>query len=90
MSYNHFYAMLDRVPRVSGLWDRETNSLRVEEFEEALGVMSKGEAAMARFFASVWFNNNERYGFDLADVAATLDPEWRQVIIDWLRKPFWP
>lgn len=88
--YQRFYSMIDRCPRVAGLWDRENNDLNVELFDKELGVMSRSEVAMAEFFASVWFHNNDRYGFDLADVASRLDPEERQIIIDWLAHPFYP
>lgn len=82
--------MVDRCPRVASLWDRKSNSLNVELFEEELDVMSSSERAMAQFFASVWFHNNTLYGFDLSDVASKLDLEDRKIIIDWISRPMYP
>jgi len=89
-NYDVFYAMLDRYPRLAGLWNRETNELKVKLFEAEIGILSSSERAMAEFFASVWFHNSDRYGFDLTDVASRLDMEERQIIIDWLSNPTYP
>ncbi len=61
-SREKFFNLLAQVPRSEELWDKEDNSLNIEAFEQALDVMSHGEAQMAKFFASVWFNSNEQYG----------------------------
>ena len=53
-------------------------------------MLSTSEAHMARFFAAVWFGDNRRYGFDLVKAAASLEPELRQIIMDWCADPFWP
>jgi len=90
MGYERFYQLLDRVPRIAHLWDREKNEIIVDLFERELGVMSPSEVHMAKFFAAVWFNNNERYGFDLITAAASVDLHNLMVIQDWLKDPFWP
>lgn len=90
MSRELFYEMLDKAPRIDHLWDREKNVLNIELFEKELGVMSSGEVHLAKFFASIWFHNNKRYGFDLVDALSTLDRSERDLIIDWVADPFWP
>ncbi len=90
MSYEKFYKMLDKVPRLSLLWDRDKNKLNADLFESELAVMSSQEVAMAKFFASLWFHNNSKYGFDVADEISSLDQEFRNLIANWCAKPFWP
>lgn len=90
MSYDRFFVMLSRVPRIAPLWNKDTRSLNVERFENALGVMSSGEVQMAKFFASVWYHNNGDYGFDLVDAVASIDAEEIELIIEWMMNPFYP
>jgi len=85
-----FFLMLQKAPRIAELWSPQTAELRIERFERALNVMSSGECLLAQFFAAVWFNRADRYGFDVVDAATRLDPEHRQIIIDWLTAPFYP
>ena len=85
-----FFALLERFPRIAHLWDRERRVLKVELFEQELGVMGHSEVHMAKFFASLWFHHNQRYGFDLVDAFSLLDGEERQILLDWLADPFWP
>ncbi|MCU7927519.1 MAG: hypothetical protein KZQ97_13890 [Candidatus Thiodiazotropha sp. (ex Dulcina madagascariensis)] len=89
-SHQRFYAMLDRCPRISHLWDRERAEIKIDLFESELGVMSPGEVHLAKFMASVWFGDNHRYGFDLADAVACMDSRERQIILEWVADPFWP
>ena len=90
MSQQRFFNMLNRVPRIKSLWDEQKKELKIEEFESQLCVMSSGEIAMAKFFASLWFHNNNKYGFDLVDAIALIDLSERKLIIDWIENPFWP
>jgi len=90
MSDKRFFQMLGRVPRVKNLWDEQKRELNIDSFESALGVMSTGEVHIAKFFASLWFHNNEKYGFDLVDAIASLDIPERNLIIEWMENPFWP
>jgi len=89
-SRDRFFMLLERVPRSAALWDKDSNSLNIEAFEQALGVMSQGEVQMAKFFASVWFNTNDQYGFDVVDAVAHVDVEDRKLIAEWISAPFWP
>lgn len=90
MSQKKFFELLEQVPRIKHLWDKHSRSLNIELFERELGVMSSGEVCMAKFFASVWFGNNERYGFDFVDAVAWIDTPERKLIVEWVRDPFWP
>lgn len=90
MSQEKFFNLLEKAPRIRNLWDKKTRSLNVNSFEEQLGVMSSGEVAVAKFFASVWFNDNKKYGFDLVDVVSRIDVPERKLIIEWMCNPFWP
>lgn len=91
MNVEDFFLMLEQVPRISHLWDRKRRELNVDLFEKELAVMSSGEVYMAKFFASLWFNDNKRYGFDLVDPAvSSLTPDERLLIVNWVANPFWP
>ncbi len=90
MSTNKFFLMLDKAPRLVNLWDREKRELKLDLFEGALGVMSRSEVHLAKFFAAVWFGNNKRFGFDVVDAASSLDAPERDIIINWMKDPFWP
>ncbi|WP_241086832.1 hypothetical protein [Candidatus Vondammii sp. HM_W22] len=72
------------------MWDKKNQSLNLQDFENALGVMSSGEVQRAKFFASIWFHNNKTYGFDLADAVSSLDTDGRELIMEWVARPFWP
>ena len=89
-SSDRFFNLLAQMPRCAELWDQETNSLNIAAFEQALGVMSHGEVLMAKFFAAIWFNHNEQYGFDVVDAVSRIDIEDRKLIAEWITNPFWP
>ncbi len=89
-NYDRFFAMVSCVPQIAKLWNPLTKQLNAEDFENALGVLSSGEVHMAKFFASVWFHHNHKYGFDLVDAVARVDIQHRQLIIDWVENPFYP
>ncbi|NOS74740.1 MAG: hypothetical protein HOP36_09445 [Methyloglobulus sp.] len=90
MSKQRFFEMVGRYPRISHLWDIGEGEFKPDLFESELGVMSSGEVQIAKFFASVWFHDNSRYGFDLVDAVAVLDSNERGLIIAWIQDPFWP
>lgn len=85
-----FFNMLESVPRLKHLWNKETKEINVTIFESELGVMSSGECHMAKFFAAVWFHDNTKYGFDLVDAVASIDKEHGALIMSWIADPFWP
>lgn len=89
-SIERFFALLDRVPRLLSLWDREAKELRVDAFDNALPVLSTGEYLMAKFFAAVWFGNGGRYAFDVVEAMSHLDEKNQQIILDWVADPFYP
>lgn len=85
--YERFFKMLDKTPRIAGLWDRENRSLDVERFEKELRLMSSGESHLARFFAGIWLGEN-RYDFDLIEAVHVLSD--RKIISDWIENPVFP
>jgi len=89
MSHQRFFEMIKQVPRISRLWDME-RGMDIEIFEAELGVMSPGEAHMAKFFSSVWHHHSQQYGFDLVDAVSAIDPAHCQLIIEWIADPFYP
>jgi len=94
-SLDRFFVLLERVPRLadSGIWSKTAGSFDCDLYENALGYLSSGEAHMARFFAALWQGQNgssSYYLFDVVEAAAVIDPEWREIIRDWLADPFWP
>lgn len=89
MSERHqFFNLLDRAPEgVRNLFDEQKLFMSVEALELYLDFASRGEATMARFFATVWSRND--WGFDIRDTHR-LDSRYRKVIARWMQAPFWP
>lgn len=85
-----FFNMLMPFHRFRHHWNQLDQSLDIESFEEDLGLMSSGEQHIAKFFASIWLKDNERFPFDLMKAVGTLDNRFKQIIIDWLKDPFYP
>ncbi|MCM8854646.1 MAG: hypothetical protein LC541_18740 [Candidatus Thiodiazotropha sp.] len=89
MSQERFFVDLAKVPRIANHWDQDKQELRVDDFEADLGVMSSGEAHLARFFAGVWLGQN-KYQFDATEAAASLDTLEMELITSWMKQPYWP
>ena len=85
-----FFNMLMPFHRFRNHWNQLDQSLDIEGLEEDLKLMSSGERHIAKFFASIWLNDSERFPFDLMQAVRTLDNRFRQVIINWLEDPFYP
>lgn len=83
-----FVTMVAGYPRLSGYWDFDQRICHESELHKALNVMSSGEQHLARFFLGLWNGNDE--GFDMLDAVSDFDHQERQLLIDWLRDPFWP
>lgn len=49
-SRDRFHLMLQKYPLLSHYWSTQENSLRYQEMKKNLGVLSRGEQIMARFF----------------------------------------
>ena len=83
--------MLNRVPRLSQIWDKKKSVILKDVFWEEFSVMSPAERHMALFFASLWIGSNDNeYFFDLVDAIACVDLPERKIIVDWVSDPFWP
>ena len=85
-----FFELLAHVPSVEKFWDKGKSELDVDLFESSFSVISSGELQMAKFFAAILFNDNERYGFDLIDAVSKVDTSHRKLIMEWIARPFWP
>ncbi len=83
-----FATLLAAYPRIAGYWDFNVRECHEAELRKALGVMSSGEQHLARFFLGLWKRSDE--GFDMLDAVSDFDHQERQLLIDWLRDPFWP
>lgn len=88
-SQARFAAMLAKAPYLAGLWDMSRAEYDQERVDRFLGVASRGEAIMARFFLGVWCGKNT-FDFDFTDAAAVLDSDKMQIVTGWMSAPFWP
>ncbi len=84
-----FFALLEEFPRIAGYWDKESCSLRHDQLENDLAILSSGEAAIARFFAAVWLGENE-FGFDIVQHVPDCDECGQALIAAWVANPFFP
>ena len=85
-----FTELLEKYPRLAEFWDREKREFRDEAAEDALGVLSPGEAVVLKALASIWLGTGLGcYTLDFTDLAA-LPHEWRKPLVEWLLTPFWP
>jgi len=92
MSHDRFFKMLENVPRIAPIWDQKNRSMNCDLYAHELGVMSSGEVQMAKFFASLWNNNNNvaEAEFDLIYAVAFISSSERALIMGWIADPFWP
>jgi hypothetical protein len=67
-------------------WDPEALAAQV-------GVMSHGEACVARFLLGVWTGTGSYPNvapFDYFEAMGCWDREQREAFVAWTREPFWP
>ena len=83
-----FSEMIQNQP-IRHFWDWNNVTCRVEDAQKAMKSLSRGEQMMAEFFIALWEGDNE-LSFDLMTAARRLDQKNRNILIDWLEKPFWP
>lgn len=83
-----FTVLLTDYLRIAGYWDFDTRRCDENALRSALKIMSNGERQLALFFLSLWTGHDE--GFDLPEAACVVDVKHRQLLIHWLRDPFWP
>ena len=86
---DRFFEILSQHPNLAIYWDREKNELDITSFEQALGKMSSGEAATAKWLAGVWLHEN-RFGFDLFQHMSYLDGHALEAFQNWVNDPFYP
>ncbi|CAH6290369.1 TPA: hypothetical protein I8Y00_004865 [Citrobacter farmeri] len=83
-----FRLMLQQYPLLANYWNTPDDCLRYLELKDSLGVLSRGEQIMARFYMSVWRGDN--HDFDFLDAAALLDNSAKKIVMTWFADPFWP
>ncbi|EBZ0757980.1 hypothetical protein GRG90_003831 [Salmonella enterica subsp. enterica serovar Typhimurium] len=87
-SRDRYRLMLQTFPLLANYWNTDDDCLRYDELKEAIGVLSRGEQIMARFYLSVW--TGENHDFDFMDAAALLSSDGKKIILTWFADPFWP
>ncbi|ECC3269502.1 hypothetical protein YB29_003797 [Salmonella enterica subsp. enterica] len=87
-SRDRFRQMLQKYPLLAHYWNTQDDCLYYLEMKKGLGVLSRGEQIMARFFMSVW--RGENHEFDFLDAAALLDTNAKKIVMTWFADPFWP
>lgn len=76
-------------PGIAYLWNWEKMEVNLEQAQKFLDFASHGEAVMARFMVGVWLGRNE-LNFDIFEARGVLDQKQLQVVLDWIKTPFWP
>lgn len=85
-----FRSMLSSYPSLLKLWDFSKRYYDPDQVDLFLDTTSNhNEALMLQFFLSVW-RKDEFYDFNLVTGSKTLLERDRQVIIDWLKSPYYP
>ncbi|EDD2597956.1 TPA: hypothetical protein H2V15_004457 [Salmonella enterica] len=87
-SRDRYRLMLQTFPLLANYWNTDDDCLRYDELKKAIGVLSRCEQIMARFYLSVW--TGENHDFDFLDAAALLSSEGKKIILTWFADPFWP
>lgn len=85
-----FFAMLDNYQSICKFWNPRELSLDIPKLKQELNQLSTGERHMATFFASVWLGESSSFPFDVLDALKIIDPKSRNVVLKWLKKPFFP
>ncbi len=76
-SRDRYRLMLQTFPLLANYWNTDDDCLRYDELKEAIGVLSRGEQIMARFYLSVW--TGENHDFDFLDAAALLRSDGKKL-----------
>ena len=83
--------LLERTPWLEPYWDFKADppECDLERLEADMSAWSHGERLMAEFMVGVWSGKN-RLLFDPIEAASVLDPEFRALVAEWVKHPFWP
>ena len=87
-SRDRFRLMLKEYSLLAHFWNTQENCLRYQEMKDSLGVFSRGEQIMARFYLAVWSADN--HDFDFLDAADFLDNGAKKIVMTWFADPFYP
>ena len=83
-----FKKMLSHFPLLLPYWDFNDGLVDLKAIHNDSDSLSPNLQIMGNFFIDVWTGSDEV--FRLSDAAKTLEPQSRQIIIDWLKEPFYP
>lgn len=84
-----FKAMLSRYPLMLRYWDFNQHTVDLLAINKETKDLTRNHQIMLSFFLDVWTGSAES-DFSLLEAADTLEPQSRQVIIDWFSDPFYP
>ena len=84
-----FFQLLEFAPYLREFFCSKSRVYDPDGINEFLRSASRGEILMAKFFVSLWKNQNEM-NFDLFEAANQLDNSNRSIIAQWVSDPFWP
>tara|TARA_R110001583_G_scaffold126875_2_gene278459 strand:- start:863 stop:1141 length:279 start_codon:yes stop_codon:yes gene_type:complete len=79
----------ENAPYLMPLFNFEKREYLPEKVERYFSVCSRGEEIMARFFLSVW-RNDDHFNFQLIDAVKGLDSNNLRIINEWLESPKFP
>lgn len=85
-----FFNMLMPFHKFRHHWNQLDQSFDVNSFEKDLELMSSGEQHMAKFFVSVWLGESESFPFDVLSAIRDLDSKSQNIVLKWLKEPFFP
>ena len=89
MYEERFYMWLSRYEEIERLWGEYTRGLNKEGIENELFIMKEEEEQMIRFFASIWLGCNDYLSFDIFEAMKIINEEDKEIIIEWVKDPFY-
>ena len=92
-SLKKFLTILNQYPVIKQYWHIENGryAVSIEQINNDISLMSHGDQILVKFFISV-FTGQPQLGleFDMIEAAQVLSQHHLDVIISWLKDPFWP
>lgn len=85
-----FFNLLGHSPNLTRFFNREKRCLDIQALENVLPGMNSADAAMAKFFASVWLGNSEIFHFDVVEAMKVVNRQEAEIIKAWVQNPFFP
>lgn len=85
---DRFFKMLEAAPELKQYWDIEERNCKQRSVGLALKRLPDHEAALLRFYGSVWFGNADLFGFDFIHSVKVMDEKAVKIVRKWLVSPF--